>query len=96
MSAPVYAIGVDSGGDKHDVCVLGMEGRTIQERAFDETAEGFTEFSRYLDECSKQGIELVACIEKPEGLVIDVLLDHSVRVYSINPKSLKSARELQM
>ena len=47
MSAPVYAIGVDWGGDKHDVCVLGTEGRTIQERAFDETAEGFTKFGRY-------------------------------------------------
>lgn len=94
MSAHVYAIGVDWAGEKHDVCVLDPEGHIILQRAFDETVEGFTEFGRVLDEWSEQGIKLVACIEKPEGLVIDLLLDHNVRVYPINPKSLKRAREV--
>jgi transposase len=94
MSAQVYAIGVDWSDEKHDVCVLSQEGQRVLERPFDETAEGFAELGRTLDEWSQQGIGLVACIEKPEGLVIDVLLDHSVKVYPINPKSVKRARDL--
>ena len=94
MSVSVYAVGVDWAGEKHDVCVLDQEGRSILQRTFDETAEGFTEFGRILDEWSEQGFDLVACIEKPEGLIIDLLVDHGVRVYPLNPKSLKRAREL--
>ena len=88
----VYAIGVDWADDKHDVCVLDEQGHRVLERSFDETPEGFSELGRLLDEWAEQGIELVACIEKPEGLVIELLIDHSVRVYPINPKSLKNAR----
>jgi transposase len=94
MGASVYAVGVDWAGEKHDVCVLGQDGRTILERTFDETVDGFSEFGRLLDEWSQQGVQLVACIEKPEGLIVDLLVDHSVRVYPINPKSLKRAREV--
>ena len=86
----VYAIGVDWADDKHDVCVLDEQGHRVLERSFDETPEGFSELGRLLDEWAEQGIELVACIEKPEGLVIELLIDHSVRVYPINPKSLKT------
>ena len=94
MGVQVYAIGVDWAGEKHDVCVLDREGRRILNRSFDETTQGFEEFGRILDEWSEQGIELVACIEKPEGLVIDLLGDHNVKVYPVNPKSLNKAREL--
>ena len=38
-------------------------------------------------------IELWAAIERPEGRVVDFLLDHGVVVYPINPKALDRARE---
>lgn len=94
MGTPVYALGVDWAVEKHDVCVLDQDGRSLLKRSFDETAKGFEEFGRVLDEWAEQGIEVVACIEKPEGLVIDFLMDHRVRIYPVNPKSLKRARDL--
>jgi Transposase len=36
---------------------------------------------------------LWAAIERPEGRVVDVLLDHGVRVYPVNPKALDRARD---
>ena len=40
-----------------------------------------------------QGITLWAAIERPEGLVVDFLLDHGVRVHPVNPKALDRARD---
>jgi transposase len=34
-----------------------------------------------------------AAIERPEGRVVDFLLDHGVRVYPVNPKALDRARD---
>jgi transposase len=38
-------------------------------------------------------VELWASIEKPEGRIVDFLLDHGVVVYPINPKALDRARD---
>ena len=92
--AQQHFLGVDWADGKHDVCVLNRDGQEVLVREVDEDAEGFSEFGRILDEWVVQGIELRAIIEKPEGLIIDFLLDHGVQVYSINPKSLKQARDL--
>jgi transposase len=52
-----------------------------------------SEFGRWLNERRGEGIELWAAIEKPEGRIVDFLLDHGVMVYSINPKALDRARD---
>ena len=90
----VYAIGVDWSEDRHDICVLDEAGHRILTRSYEETADGFAELGRTLDEWSTKGIELVACIEKPEGRIVELLLDHRVKLYPINPKSLKEARTI--
>ncbi len=48
---------------------------------------------RELDEWRAQGTELWAAIERPEGRVVDFLLDHGVLVYPVNPKALDRARD---
>ena len=40
-----------------------------------------------------EGIELWAAIEKPQGRIVDFLLDHAVVVYPVNPKALDRARD---
>jgi transposase len=52
-----------------------------------------SEWGRELDEWRAQGIELWAAIERPEGRVVDCLLDHGVVVYPLNPKALDRARD---
>ena len=68
-------------------------GTKVAARTVPHTAEGFSEWGRELDEWRAQGIELWAAIERPEGRVVDFLLDHGVVVYPVNPKALDRARD---
>src|SRR5260370_799511 len=62
-------------------------------RAVSRTAQGLGEWGRELDEWRAQGIDLWAAIERPDGRVVDFLLDHGVVVYPVNPKALDRARD---
>lgn len=88
-----YYLGVDWADEAHAVWVGDEAGAPVAEMQVEQTAGGLSEFGRWLYERQAQGIELWAAIEKPEGRVIDFLLDHGVVVYPINPKALDRARD---
>jgi transposase len=88
-----YYLGIDWADRVHDVCVSDEVGEKIVERKVAESVEGLAEFGLWLDERRAEGIELWAAIEKPEGRIVDFLLDHGVLVYPINPKALDRARD---
>src|SRR6266849_4420673 len=88
-----YYLGVDWADQTHAVWVVDERGTKITERAVPHTAEGLGEWGRELDEWRAQGIDLWAAIERPDGRVVDVLLDHGVVVYPVNPKALDRARD---
>ncbi len=88
-----YYLGVDWADQEHAVWAIDEAGQKIMARTVPHTAEGMNEWGRELDEWRGQGIELWAAIERPEGRVVDVLLDHGVVVYPINPKALDRARD---
>jgi transposase len=88
-----YYIGVDWADAEHAVWVEDEAGTPIAFRQVEHTAAGLAVFGRWLDERRAAGIELWAAIEKPEGRLVDFLLDHGVVVYPINPKALDRARD---
>lgn len=88
-----YYIGVDWADQAHAVWVGDETGTQVAARLVKQTVEGLSEWGRWLDECRAQGSELWAAIEKPEGRLVDFLLDHGVVVYPINPKALDRARD---
>jgi transposase len=88
-----YYVGVDWADQSHELYVSDESGRKIKELEVQQTADGFAEVGRWLDESRSQGIELWAAIEKPEGRIVDFLLDHGVVVYPVNPKALDRARD---
>jgi len=88
-----YYLGVDWADQTHAVWVVDEHGTKVVGRAVPHTAEGFSEWGRELDEWRAQGTELWAAIERPEGRVVDFLLDHGVVVYPVNPKALDRARD---
>jgi transposase len=59
----------------------------------EQSMKGLSEFGRWLHGCKGEGIELWAAIEKPQGRIVDFLLDHGVVVYPVNPKALDRARD---
>lgn len=88
-----YYLGVDWADQTHAVCVVDERGMKLTARTVPHTAEGLSAWGRELDEWRAQGIELWAAIERPEGRVVDFLLDHGVVVYPVNPKALDRARD---
>jgi transposase len=88
-----YYIGVDWADAADAVWVEDEQATKILSRSVAHTVEGFTEWGRWLDEQRAAGVELWAAIEKPEGRVVDFLLDHGVIVFAINPKAVDRARD---
>src|SRR5262249_231047 len=82
---------VDWADAEHAVWVEDEEGQRVSAGMVAHSAVGFSEWGRQLDEWRAQGIVLWAAIERPEGRVVDVLLDHGGRVDPVNPKALDRA-----
>src|SRR4029453_733557 len=83
-----YYIGVDWGDREHAVWVEDEQGQRVSAGMVAHSPAGFSEWGGELGEWRAQGLELWAAIERPEGRVVDVLLDHGVRVYPVNPKAV--------
>lgn len=88
-----YYLGVDWADEFHQVWVSAAEGKKVAEMTIEQSMKGLSEFGRWLHECKGEGIELWAAIEKPQGRIVDFLLDHAVVVYPVNPKALDRARD---
>src|SRR3989454_8758739 len=88
-----FYIGLDWADAEHAVWVEDENATKIVGRIVPHTAEGLSEWGRWLDERRAEGIELWAAIEKPEGRIVDLLLDHGVLVFPVNPKALDRARD---
>jgi transposase len=88
-----YYLGLDWGDKAHMVWVGTEAGEKVVHMKVEQTFEGMSQFGRWLNECEAAGIEIWAAIERPEGRIVDFLLDHGVVVYPINPKALDRARD---
>jgi transposase len=86
-------IGVDWADAEHAVWVEDDAGTKVLSRTVPQTVEGLADFGRWLDERRAAGHELWAAIEKPEGRIVDFLLDHGVVVFAINPLTVDRARD---
>jgi len=88
-----YYLGVDWADEFHQVWVSAAEGKKVVEMKVEQSSKGLSEFGRWLHERKAEDIELWAAIEKPQGRIVDFLLDHAVVVYPVNPKALDRARD---
>ena len=86
-------MGVDWADTEHAIWVEDERGAKVTALTIPHTAVGLSEFGRWLYERRAQGIEVWAAIERPEGRIVDFLLDHGVVVYPVNPKALDRARD---
>ncbi|MBI3106689.1 MAG: hypothetical protein HYY95_14165 [Candidatus Rokubacteria bacterium] len=70
-----YYIGVDWGDEEHAVWVEDEQGQRVSAGMVPHSAVGFSEWGRKVNEWRAQGRGRWAAIERPEGRVVDVLLD---------------------
>ena len=80
--------GVDWASDKHDVLVQDASGHEVLATTFTHDEAGLRALCRSL---VRLGVVLVA-IERPDGLLIERLLDAGLRVIAIHPNQVAAAR----
>src|ERR1700674_4137471 len=80
--------GVDWAGDKHDVRVCDQVGEELVSATFAHDENGLRALSRTL---LRLKVELVA-IERPDGLLVERLLDAGLRVLALHPNQVAAAR----
>ena len=81
--------GVDWASEEHAVCVVDEHGRRILERTVTHDERGLSELCRAL---CRLGVCRVA-LERPDGLVVERLLEAGFAVVAIHPNQVKAARE---
>jgi hypothetical protein len=80
--------GVDWAGEKHDVRVADETGEELLAATFAHDEKGLRALCRTL---LRLKVELVA-IERPDGLLVERLLDAGLRVLPMHPKQVAASR----
>ncbi len=81
--------GLDWGSEEHAICVVDEHGGRQLERVVAHDEAGIARLCTLLAE---RGVERVA-IERPDGLVVERLLDAGIDVVAIHPNQVRAARE---
>jgi transposase len=80
--------GVDWANDDHAVCVVDVAGRVVERFIAAHTAQGLTELVHRLRQAGAGEV----AIERPDGKVVEVLLEAGLTVVVISPNQLKNLR----
>lgn len=87
-------VGVDWGGESHQVCVLDAERKVLVELSVPHTGKAIAALAeRLLALAEGDASRLAVAIETPRGSISETLLDRDVAVFSINPKQLDRFRD---
>lgn len=81
--------GIDLASEEHRLCVVDGEGHSIEQRRIAHTESGIGALVKRLREL---GVARVA-LERPNGLVVDRLLEAGVAVVPVHPNQLAAARD---
>ena len=87
--------GIDWAADEHAVCVIDAGGRLAERFTIDHTADGFERLIRRL---ARHGdpAELAVAIERPDGRLVDRLLDAGHPVVPVKTTAIKAWREAEV
>lgn len=87
--------GIDWAADEHAVCVLDPGGRVIEAFTISHTAEGFR---RLIGRLGRHGdpADLAVAIERPDGRLVDRLLEAGHPVVPVKTTAIKAWREAEV
>ena len=81
--------GVDWASEKHDVLIADPSGKELLASTFAHDESGITSLCAAL---IKRNVEVVA-IERPDGLLVERLLETGIQVLALHPNQVKAARD---
>ena len=88
----VFFTGIDWAAETHAVCVLDAAGQVVAEFTAAHTAEGLAGLTRRLGRIGDPGGIPVA-IERPDGRLVDLLLEAGHPVVPVKPNAIKAWRD---
>lgn len=94
LSAPValFHVGIDWAAETHAVCVLDDAGKVKSTFTITHTADGFVDLIRRLGKLGDRADVSVA-IERPDGRLVDALLEAGHPVVPVSPNAIKAWRD---
>jgi transposase len=88
-------VGIDWASEEHAVCVLADDGRAVDRFCIAHSAEGFERLIARLARHGTQASVPVA-IERPDGRLVDRLLEAGHPVVPVKPNAIKAWREAEV
>ena len=87
----MFRAGLDWGKETHALCVVDQDGKKVLEMQVPHSARGWAEAFRKLAALARPE-EIPVAIERPDGIVVDRLVDAGYPVVPIHPNVLKASR----
>ena len=81
--------GIDLASEEHRLVVVDADGRRLEERRYAHSEQGIAALLRQLVELAVDRVAL----ERPNGLVVDRLLEAGIAVVAVHPNQLAAARD---
>ena len=91
----VFYVGIDWGSAEHAVCVLDEAGRVKSRFTIAHTAAGFIELARRLGKLG-EAEHVPIGIERPDGRLVDVLLEAGYPVVPVKSNAIKAWRDAEV
>jgi transposase len=92
---PLFFVGIDWAAAEHAVCVLDQTGRQIAAFTVEHTAAGFATLAARLGRLGETE-QMPVAIERPDGRLVDALLEAGHPVIPVKPNAIKIWREAEV
>ena len=92
LSEASFYVGIDWAADSHAVCVLDETGRVESTFTVEHTADGFAGLARQLTRLADPA-DVPVAIERPDGRLVDALLEAGHPVVPVKPNAIKTWRD---
>jgi transposase len=90
----LFFVGIDWAAARHAVCVLDQAGRRVAAFSIEHSADGFTDLVRRLGRLAAVD-QVAVAIERPDGRLVDTLLEAGFAVVPVSPNAIKTWREAE-
>src|SRR5947209_9767045 len=87
-------VGIDWATEAHQICIVNDRGEVMSERTVPHSGSAVAEFIEWLLRlCGGDLTRIRIGIEVPGGALVEMLIEHALAVYAINPKQLDRFRD---
>jgi transposase len=88
----LFFTGIDWAAETHAVCVMNAAGKIAAEFTIEHSADGIATLARHLARYGEAG-DVPVAIERPDGRLVDLLLEAGHPVVPVSPNAIKTWRD---